>query len=78
MPQAPRYLREKMKEYFDDPISDTGPIKYLKEQGYELTAEFCWKPPEHIKSPSDMSEKEWACAAFLILEWDYNGLETEK
>lgn len=74
MPSATDELREKMNEYFGDPIDDAGPHKYLIDQGYTCSRRWDWSK-EGVNSYEDMTEKEYNCLAFLVQEWDYGGLE---
>ena len=74
MPQAGEVLRDKMNDWFGDPISDQGPIKYLHEQGYKLTPQWVWIPKPGVTKYSDMTEKEYLCMLFLVDEWDFGGL----
>lgn len=68
MPQASDELRSKMEEYFGDPVSDKGPIKFLRKQGYFFTRHYEWVRPHrmHLITP-----KEWECITFLMEEWDW-------
>lgn len=70
MPQASDELRNEMDRRFGDPISDYGPMNYLKSKGWTLTKAWLWvKPGVHIyQAPRD----EFECILFLIHEWDFN------
>lgn len=71
MPQANDELRAQMKEYFGDPIDDSGPRKFLETHGFSLTKDWCWKSK---KTYDTMTRKEFECIMFLAHEWDFGGL----
>jgi hypothetical protein len=66
MPTASDALRNKMQEYFDDAIDDSGPENYLREQGW-TEDRWLWSAPERI-----ITDKEWDCIQFLMDEWDHD------
>jgi len=68
MPTASDELREKMKGYFGDAISDYWPERFLKKMGWTET-KWVWTEPA---GASEISEKEWDCIKFLIDEWDHD------
>lgn len=72
MPQASPELRDKMKEYFGDPIDDAGPAKFLASQGFVNGPDWLWRHPEKLKW-RDLTQKEKDCVIFLIEEWDEGG-----
>ena len=75
MPQASEELRQRMNQWFGDPVSDKGPIKFLEDAGYELLHDFIWKPKPGVESLGQMTRTEFECLKFLIHEWDFGGLE---
>jgi hypothetical protein len=70
MPQASDELRAKMQEYFGDPVSDEGPMKFLQESGIVLTKQWIYISK---RKWSDLSQKEKDCSNFLADEWDFGG-----
>jgi len=68
MPQASEELRDKMGEYFGDPIDDSGPWEFLKNLGWTQTSTGWLRHPEPFR---EISEKEWDCVDFLCEEWDW-------
>lgn len=74
MPQASDELRAKMGAYFGDEIDDGPPMRYLTENGWELTEQWEWRKPNPFWEPS---EKEFDCIDFLIDEWDMGGIVRE-
>lgn len=72
MPQASDELRAKMEQYFGDPISDEGPVKFLESAGWMLHADWTWSSPG--KTMHDMTDKEYECVSFLFHEWDFGGV----
>ena len=74
MPQASAELHNLMKKRFGDPISDSGPIKYLEDAGYTLTKKWQWKPKPGVINPAQMTQEEFECMVFLVHEWDFGGL----
>ena len=75
MPTATTELHDLMDKYFGDPISDCGPMKYLEEEGYQLTRDWQWVAPEGVDSYGTMSQKAYECLTFLVQEWDFGGLK---
>lgn len=71
MPQASHQLRGLMHDWFGDPISDYGPMKFLQSHGYVLRQDWFWEKP--VPSHT-ISEAEWHCLRFLIDEWDFGGI----
>ena len=74
MPQATEELRNLMKKRFGDPISEQGPIKYLRDAGYKLTEHWEWEPKLGVSDLEGMSRDEFECLLFLVQEWDFGGL----
>ena len=66
MPTASDELRDMMKAWFDDPIDDGPPYKFLMEQGWRDSGGGLL-----IKPDRKLSNKEIYCAQFLRDEWDY-------
>jgi len=66
MPSAPEYLKAKF------PGSDAQAMKFLESHGFCLTGDWTWKlpSPDHI-----VTEDEWDAIEYLVLEWDFGGLE---
>lgn len=74
MPSASDEDRERMRDWFGDPVSDAGPTKLLIDRGYGLTHGWTWVKP----TPSHtVHEIEWICIQFLADEWDFGGLEAQ-
>ena len=76
MPQASNELRLKMEEFFGDPIADSGPTKFLEDQGHTLTRNWFWKLRGGDTLES-ITNKEFLCIKFLIDEWDFGGIYKE-
>lgn len=68
MPQTSDEIRNKMKEYFGDPVDDKGPMAYLEVQGFKLSRGGIYTKPN---SEHKLTEKEWECLTFMCEEWDY-------
>lgn len=73
VPSVSDELRELMKQRFGS-IDDGGPVKFLKDAGYELTDGHQWKPKPGISRIEKMTQEEFEAMLFLIDEWDYGGL----
>lgn len=54
-----------------------GPIRFLKDAGYELQRNWRWKPKTGIHHVQQMPIKERACLTYLMLDWGYGGLHLE-
>ena len=65
MPRASDELRNKMDEYFGDPIDLYGPLEYLKKNNWKDNRGLLVAPPRPITA------KEWHCVDFLVGEWDF-------
>jgi len=65
MPTANDELREKMQEYFGDPIDDAGPARFLRDCGWTEVKDVWTEGAEQT------TQKEWDCMQFLIDEWDH-------
>lgn len=76
MPQASEEQRLLMLKWFGDPISDEGPIMFLRSHGFVMhpNAPGYWKPPVDSYT---VSRDEWECLNFLTGEWDHGGILTE-
>lgn len=74
MPQASDETRAKMERMFGDPISEAGPIQYLKSAGYKLRRDWHWEPKPGVAELRDMTRDEFDCLLFLVHEWDFGGL----
>jgi len=57
-----------MEDYFGDPIDDSGPMKFLRDNGF-WEDRWLWKTAKPVATISD---KEWACLNFLADEWDHS------
>jgi len=68
MPQASEELRNIMKEYYGDPISDCDPLTYLHEKGFTEEKGLI-SHSNNINALKD--DKSWYSVMFLIHEWDY-------
>ena len=66
MPTASDELREKMNEYFQEPIELSPPLEFLKGLGWKDDAGMLRRP-----SGRNITQKEWDCVQFLIEEWDF-------
>lgn len=71
MPQASDEDRAQAEKYFGDPISDYGPMQFLKEQGFVLGRDWVYRKPG--KRWEDLSDKERFAINFLCDEWDHGG-----
>lgn len=71
MPTASDELRARMERYFGNPISEIGPIAFLKSHGYSLRFDWQWEKPVPAHN---ISEDEYHCLRFLIEEWDFGGV----
>ena len=78
MPQAREELHVKMEAMFGDPISDTGPMKFLTDAGYKLRRDWRWAPKEGVLNYKDMTSDEYDCMLFLVEEWDMGGLALDR
>ena len=68
MPQATEELRELMERWFGDPISEIGPLEFLRSHGFIERPNGVLAPPV----PShNVSHDEWRCIAFMVQEWDF-------
>lgn len=67
MPQAPTYLCDEWED-------DYKAIDFLQAAGYRLLRGWTWKlpSPNHIPTP-----QENRAINYLILEWDFGGIEGE-
>lgn len=74
MPQASNEDREKMNEYFGDPIDDGPPSTFLISLGYTESRGW-WSKPAKDHQPT---QKELDCLNFLCDEWDHAYDFTEK
>lgn len=68
MPTAPDYLRD---EWGTD---ESQAITYLEGRGFKLTRDWLWKMPVNRAS---LTQKEVSAIDFLIMEWDYGGLDLD-
>ena len=69
MPQASEQLRGLMEAWFDDPISDWGPLAFLEGEGWVNRRGMLSKPG--VNHLDDVEYKERRCLDFLIAEWDF-------
>jgi hypothetical protein len=76
VPQASDELREEMNRRFGDPISEQGPIDFLRSAGYTLHFDWTWSKPG-VNDLRDMTRDEFDCLLFLIHEWDFGSLRTK-
>lgn len=76
MPSASDEDRSQAEKYFGNPISDEGPMAFLKEQGFTLGKDWVYRKPG-VKW-EDLSEKEKFSVGFLCDEWDFGGYEEGK
>ena len=77
MPQASDELRALMERRFGDPVSDEGPIRYLRQAGYTLNRDWTWSKPG-VEALGQMTRDEFDCLLFLIHEWDFGPLVKAK
>lgn len=73
MPQASDELCQLMKVKFGS-IDESGPMGQLLTNGYILTQEWLWQPPEGVRTYRDMTRDDFECLMFLVHEWDFGGL----
>lgn len=78
MPQASSELRLRMKAMFGSEIDEGGPIRFLKRAGYALNRDFTWTPKPGVTTASEMTKDEADCMSFLVDEWDFGWLRTER
>ena len=57
------------------PGMDAEAMNFLESRGYKLNRDWCWSPPEPDHDPT---VREVDALIYLIEEWDYGGLESEK
>jgi hypothetical protein len=75
MPTTSDERRGTMLRFFRDPISEYGPIKFLKSHGFKLRRDWYWEKP----TPSHtISDDEYECLAFLVEEWDFGGIHAPR
>ncbi len=53
------------------PGMDAQAMKFLQKQGFVLTKEWFWKPPEPSR---ELTDRERDAILYLIQEWDFGGL----
>lgn len=58
MPSASKELQDEMEQYYGTRADDAGPIRWLKKQGFKLTDDWCWVPPERVKDYSDLTTQK--------------------
>lgn len=68
MPQATDELRAEMEKLYGDPVSDSGPYKFLRDRGFVDKGGWLSKPGVYW---DDLSEQEKLSLNFLADEWDY-------
>lgn len=73
MPSATNELRDAMTKRFGG-IDDGPPMKFLEDAGYHLTDQWMWIPKPGVFGYDDMTQDEYDCLAFLVQEWDMDGL----
>ena len=66
MPQAPDELQNRWD------IDDAPVIAYLRAKGFVLLKNWCWQKPDPAH---ELTEAERSAIDFLILEWDFGGIE---
>ena len=70
MPQAPDWLRKSWGG--KDGVGDDKAMEYLESKGYVLDGDMGWSKP----NPGHrVTEEENHAMLFLMLEWDFGGLE---
>lgn len=67
MPTSSAELHDKWK-------SDHVAAAFLVAGGYKLDKGFTWTPPTGVASLEDMSDDDYEAMKYLILEWDWGGL----
>ena len=67
MPTSSDELRQKMKEFYGDPIDDAAPLGHLIACGWMVKGGLL-VPPQKLE---EVPEKEFLSALFLHDEWDY-------
>jgi hypothetical protein len=68
MPQASDEMRAEVEKVFGDPVCDSGPWQFLRENGFTEKGGLITKPGIYW---ADLSEKEKLALEFLADEWDY-------
>jgi len=62
-----------MERMFGDPVSDEGPMQFLRERGWTLNRDWTWsKLGQTLQS---MPQDEYLCVLFLVHEWDFGGVK---
>ncbi len=71
MPTASPELRDAMERRFGDSVGDSGPMGFLKDRGYKLGRDWCWRrpTPDHLAADDEIE-----CIEFLFEEWDFGGI----
>jgi len=53
------------------PGGDNEACSFLEQEGFKLTAGWCWTHPS--KELDDLTEREEDAIIYMIEEWDYGG-----
>ncbi len=64
MPQGPQELQDEWN-------SCENAVEFLRGAGFVHTSRFTWIPPR------EPTEQEWRAIDYLIMEWDWGGIDKE-